>query len=72
MKNIIFMRWINTHFPNPKDFSQQLGIPEEEILGFFNNLKPKLKKIPKVKSEDKLKKIDIVFNEEEEFINLSD
>ena len=72
MKNKIFMRWKNENFPNPQQFSQKLDIPEEEILGFFNNLKPKLKKIPKVKSEDKLKKIDIVFNEEEEFINLSD
>ena len=72
MKNIILMRWINLNYPNPQEFSQKLDIPEEEVLGFFNNLKPKLKKkIPKIKSEDKLKnKIDIVFNEQ--FVNLSD
>ena len=44
MKNIIFMRWINLNYPNPQEFSQKLGITEEEVLLFFNNLKPKLKK----------------------------
>ena len=71
MKNIIFMRWKNTHFQNPKDFSQQLGITEDEVLEFFNNLKPKVKKIPRIKTEDKLKNnIDIKFHQD--FINLYD
>ena len=71
MKNKIFMRWKNENFPNPQDFSKILTITEEEALEFFNNLKTKVKKIPKIKSEDKMKNnIDITFHTD--FINLSD
>ena len=71
MKNKIFMRWKNENFPNPQQFSDILGITEEEVLEFFNNLKPKLNKIPKVKSENRMKNnIDITFHTD--FINLSD
>ena len=71
MKNKIFMRWTNSNFPNPQQFSDILGITEEEVLEFFNNLKPKLNKIPKVKSENRMKNnIDITFHTD--FINLSD
>ena len=73
MKNKIFMRWKNENFPNPQEFIKILNIQEqqEEILDFYNNLKPKIKKIQKIKSEDKMNNnIDIVFNEQ--FVNLSD
>ena len=72
MKNKIFMRWKNENFPNPQKFSDILGITEEQlVIEFFNNLKPKVKKLSRIKSEDKMKNnIDIVFNEK--FINLSD
>ena len=72
MKNKTFIKWTNSNFPNPQQFSQQLGITEEEVLNFFKNLKPKLNKIPKVKNEDRIKNnnIDITFHTD--FINLSD
>ena len=51
MKNIIFMRWKNENFPNPQEFIKILNIQEqqEEILDFYNNLKPKVKKYQKSK-----------------------
>ena len=73
MKNKIFMRWKNENFPNPQEFIKILNIQEqqEEILDFYNNLKPKVKKIPRIKTEDKLKNnIDIKFHQD--FINLYD
>ena len=71
MKNNTFIKWTNSNFPNPQQFSDILAIKEEEVLEFFNNLKPKVKKIPKVKNEDKLKNnINIKFHTD--FINLSD
>ena len=74
MKNNTFINWTNSQFQNPKDFSQILGIEENELIEtFYKKLKFKnTKQKQKIKSEDKIKKIDIVFNEEEEFINLSD
>ena len=72
MKNKTFIKWTNSNFPNPQQFSQQLDIKEEEVLIFLKNLKPKLNKIPKVKNEDRIKNnnIDITFHTD--FINLSD
>ena len=72
MKNKTFIKWANSQFPNPQEFSDILGISEDEIYDFFNNLKPKVKKIQKVKSENRIKKnnIDITFHKD--FINLSD
>ena len=72
MKNKIFMRWKNENFPNPQQFSDILGITEEEVLKFFNNLKPKLNKIPKVKNEDKMKKNNINITFHTDFIDISD
>ena len=71
MKNKTFIKWTNSNFPNPQQFSDILAIKEEEVLEFFNNLKPKVKKIPRIKTEDKLKNnIDIKFHQD--FINLYD
>ena len=72
MKNKTFIKWTNSNFPNPQQFSDILGITEEEVLKFFKNLKPKLNKISKVKSENRIKNnnIDITFHTD--FINLSD
>ena len=39
MKNNKFINWTNSQFPNPKDFSQILGIREEDELieTFYKN-----------------------------------
>ena len=68
----LFKQWIDLDYPNPRDFGEILNISQSDIYDFFNNLKPKVKKIPKVKSENKIKKnnIDITFHKD--FINLSD
>jgi uncharacterized HAD superfamily protein len=72
----LFKQWIDLNYPNPRDFGEILNISQSDIYDFFNNLKPKIKpkikKIPRIKTEDKLKKnnIDITFHTD--FINLSD
>jgi hypothetical protein len=71
----LFKQWIDLNYPNPRDFGEILNIPQSDISDFFNNLKPKIKpkikKIPKVKTkEPESKTIDITFHTD--FINLSD
>ena len=69
----LFKQWIDLNFPNPRDFGEILNIPQSDISDFFNNLKPKVKKkIPKVKSENKIKKNNIDIKFYKDFINLSD
>ena len=75
MKNNKFINWTNSQFPNPKDFSQILGIIEEDELieTFYKKLKFKnTKQKQKIKSENRMNKnnIDITFHTD--FINLSD
>ena len=69
----LFKQWIDLNYPNPRDFGEILNISQSDIYDFFNNLKPKLKKkIPKVKSENKIKKNNIDIKFYKDFINLSD
>ena len=69
----LFKQWIDLNYPNPRDFGEILNISQSDIYDFFNNLKPKLKKkIPKVKSENKIKKNNIDLTFHTDFINLSD
>ena len=74
----LFKQWIDLNFPNPRDFGEILNIPQSDISDFFSTLKPKIKpkikKIPKVNSEHRMKKnnIDITFHTDFININLSD
>ena len=78
MKNNTFINWTNSQFPNPKDFSQILGIREEDELieTFYKKLKfknTKQKQKIKTKKESESKKMDITFHTDFiNFINLSD
>ena len=50
MKNKTFIKWTNSNFPNPQQFSDILGITEEEVLEFFFIiLNQKLRKYQKLK-----------------------
>ena len=70
MKNNTFINWTNSQFPNPKDFSQQLGITEEDELieTFYKKLKfkntkqkQKIKKLDKIEINVEFKNIDVDF-----------
>ena len=75
MKNNTFINWTNSQFPNPKDFSQILGIREEDELieTFYKKLKFKnTKQKQKIKSENRIKNTNIDIKFHKDFINLSD
>ena len=72
----LFKQWIDINYPNPRDFGEILNIPQSDIYDFFNNLKPKIKpkikNIPKVKSENRMKKNNINITFHTDFIDFSD